>query len=124
VRVAALADSEAEYGNQAARDRCCNLATVDARGRVRSRIVHRLWEGWTVWVLTTSEAAKVKHVRPRPFTSLVYVGDSERGWDESLNERLRAEAPRSLDEAWTEPCLRRLFDMAVAHPPAGLLRRH
>ena len=50
VRVAAFEEIEGEFLARVARVVWCSLATADARDRVRSRVVHPIWEGATGWV--------------------------------------------------------------------------
>lgn len=50
----------------------CTVATVDARGRPRSRILHPVWEGSTGWIATGRQSHKAKHLANNPFVSLTY----------------------------------------------------
>lgn len=75
MRVKSFAEIKAEFYSRVARDLCCNLATIDAQGRPRSRAVHPLWEALTAWVLTSGSSPKVSHIDHRPFASLAYIGD-------------------------------------------------
>lgn len=53
----------------------CNVATVDTRGRPRSRVLHPMWEGSTGWILTGRQSLKAKHLADNPNVSLVYIAD-------------------------------------------------
>ena len=53
----------------------CNVATVDTRGRPRSRILHPLWEGRTGWIATRPNTLKARHLAANASVSLAYVGD-------------------------------------------------
>ncbi len=53
----------------------CNVATVDARGRPRSRVLHPIWEGTTGWIGTRRESPKARHLAANPYVSLAYVSD-------------------------------------------------
>ena len=53
----------------------CNGATVDTRGRPRTRVLHPIWEGTTGWVTTRRSSPKVKHLAANPFLSLAYIAD-------------------------------------------------
>jgi hypothetical protein len=53
----------------------CNVATVDARGRPRSRILHPLWEGATGWITTNPQSHKARHLADHPHVSLAYIAD-------------------------------------------------
>ncbi|MEC3976477.1 pyridoxamine 5'-phosphate oxidase family protein [Amycolatopsis sp. H20-H5] len=65
----------------------CSLATVDRRGRPRSRVVHPYWEregaGLTGWVFTRPTPLKQAHLARTPYVSCSY-------WD-SANEVAVAE---------------------------------
>jgi Uncharacterized stress protein (general stress protein 26) len=54
----------------------CTLATVDGRGRPRSRVVHPVWErtsdGLTGWVYTRPASPKIAHLRRTPYVSCSY----------------------------------------------------
>src|SRR3712207_1757306 len=54
----------------------CTLATVDRRGRPRSRVVHPVWEqaddGLVGWVTTRPTPLKQAHLRRTPFVSCSY----------------------------------------------------
>lgn len=107
----------------------CNCATVDTRGRPRSRILHPIWEGATGWVTTQKNTLKLKHLERNPFVSLAYIGEPfkpvyvecQAGWVEELSERQRiwtllrnTPGPLGFDptETWGD----------VADPINGLLR--
>lgn len=53
----------------------CNGATIDARGRPRSRILHPLWEGALAWITTDPRSLKSQHLSQNPYVSLAYVSD-------------------------------------------------
>ena len=53
----------------------CNVATVDSRGRPRSRVMHLVWEGSTGWVVTDPASYKTKHLAANPHVSLAYLSD-------------------------------------------------
>jgi len=76
MRVKAFAAIEDEFYQRVSRDICCNLATIDEQGRLRSRVVHPLWQGPVCWVLTKRIGPKARHIDRHPFVSLAYVGDS------------------------------------------------
>lgn len=96
----------------------CNVASVDAKGRPRSRILHTIWEvtgsGPVGWVATRRKTLKAAHFARNPYVSLAYIGDPSKpvyadckaGWDESLEEKKRvwnlfksAEPPLGYDPA-------------------------
>ncbi len=53
----------------------CNVATVDPKGRPRSRVMHLVWEGVTGWVVTDPASYKTKHLAANPHVSLAYLSD-------------------------------------------------
>jgi hypothetical protein len=56
----------------------CSMATVDRKGRPRSRILHPIWEGPTGWVISWPESHKRKHLQGNPYVSLAYIADKEK----------------------------------------------
>src|ERR1700716_2612350 len=54
----------------------CTLATVDRRGRPRSRVVHPYWEragdSLTGWVFTRPTPVKLAHLGRTPYVSCSY----------------------------------------------------
>lgn len=75
----------------------CSAATVDARGRPRSRILHPIWEGATGWVGTHRSSHKAKHLARSPYLSLAYISqpaqpvyvDCTAQWIDDLAEKQR-----------------------------------
>ncbi|MBL8154570.1 MAG: pyridoxamine 5'-phosphate oxidase family protein [Anaerolineae bacterium] len=127
MRVESFAEIEADFHSRVARDLCCNLATIDSRGRPRSRVVHPLWEGPKCWVLTDRSTPKAGHIVQHPFVSLAYIGDSTKPayaecraeWVEDFAEKQRVwdafvRSPVGYDPA--------LFYERVSHPDLGLLK--
>jgi hypothetical protein len=53
----------------------CNLATIDVRGRPRSRIVHTLWEGAVGWITARRTSPKGNDLVRDPYASLAYIAD-------------------------------------------------
>jgi general stress protein 26 len=110
----------------------CNVATVDSKGRPRSRILHPWWETNprpTGWILTGRSPLKVNQLAKNPFVSCAYVADIARAvyadcqasWvdDPAEKERiwhafLAAPDPMGYDPAG--------FFGAVDNPALGLLR--
>jgi general stress protein 26 len=91
----------------------CSLATVDVRGRPRSRIVHPYWElgdGLTGWVFTRPASPKVAHLGHRPYVSCSY-------WDPA-HEVAVAECGAEITD--DEPTRRKVWELfAAADPPLG-----
>jgi hypothetical protein len=59
----------------------CSAATVDRRGRPRSRVLHPIWEwdGTSLvgWIATAPTPLKRAHLEHSPFVSLNYWGPSQ-----------------------------------------------
>ena len=85
----------------------CTLATVDRRGRPRSRIVHPIWEpegdGLVGWVVTRPTALKRAHLEFSPYVSCSY-------WDQAHDV-----ATADCRAAWAEP--ERAWELFRAAPP-------
>lgn len=71
----AFAEIEQEFVTRVHAAVWCNCATIDTRGRPRSRIVHPVWEGATGWITTRRSSPKVKHIAVNTFVSLAYIAD-------------------------------------------------
>ena len=85
----------------------CTLATTDAAGRPRTRIVHPWWEGATAWVTTRPGSPKTTHLEAAPWASLLY-------WDPS-HAVVTAECDARMED---DPATRaRVWDAIAADPP-------
>ena len=110
------------------------LATVDRRGRPRSRVVHPLWEatdaGLVGWVTSRPTPLKRAHLARTPFVSVSYwdaehdiaVAECAARWIDDVTERGRvwelcraAAPPLGHDPAAVWPA-------GPADPDAGVLR--
>lgn len=67
-----FSDIEEEFLERIAKTVWCTMATVDRKGRPRSRIIHPIWEGSTGWILTGRNTLKTKHLEGTPYVSLTY----------------------------------------------------
>jgi general stress protein 26 len=67
-----FSDVEEEFRARVARIVWCTLATVDRKGRPRTRILHPIWEGTTGWIATGRHSFKEKHLAANPHVSLTY----------------------------------------------------
>lgn len=93
----------------------CTLATVDAAGRPRSRVVHPVWEerpdgGLVGWLTTRSGTPKVRHIATTPYVSCSYWWQRH---DVAVAE-CRADAvtePEEKERAWAV--------LAATPAPAG-----
>lgn len=73
--VAHFADIETEFIARVHQVVWCNMATVDAQGSPRSRIIHPIWEGSTGWIATHRHSFKNRHLAANPHVSLAYIAD-------------------------------------------------
>lgn len=95
--VSTFAEVEPEFLRRVRTVVWCNCATVDARGRPRSRVLHPIWEGATGWVTTRRDTPKIKQIAAYPYVSLAYIHDPFKpvyvecraAWDEDLATRRR-----------------------------------
>ena len=95
--VASFAEIEQDFQQRVARIVWCTVATVDTKGRPRTRILHPIWEGSTGWIATGRHSLKEKHLAANPNVSLsywdqehqqVYV-DAKAEWVDDQPEKLR-----------------------------------
>jgi general stress protein 26 len=97
MRVRAFGDIAAEFKRRTDRTVWCTMATADGERRIRSRIVHPLWDGTTGWLLTGRHSAKGKDVDGNAWTSLTYIDgaqeqvhvDCRTTWEDRLSEKRR-----------------------------------
>src|SRR5689334_10317308 len=97
VKVTDLAEIEQEFLRRANKTVWCCVATVDAKGRPRSRIMHPIWEGFTGWAMTRRATPKSKHLDKTPYVSVAYIADVAKAvyidckaeWVNDLAERQR-----------------------------------
>jgi hypothetical protein len=101
---AAVAD---EFRARVERTVWATMATADARGRPRARIVHPIWEGPVGWLLTGRHSPKGRHLDRTPFASLTY-------WDQA-NEQVHVECATRWEDRPEER--RRVWDVFRDTPP-------
>jgi hypothetical protein len=75
MEIANFADIEAEFVGRVHSMVWCSVATVDSKGRPRSRILHPIWEGSTGWIGTHRSSHKSRHLDKNPYLSLAYIRD-------------------------------------------------
>jgi hypothetical protein len=110
----------------------CNVATVDGKGRPRSRILHPYWEATpnpVGWILTRRQSFKESQLANNPFVSCAYIADITKpiyaecraSWVDHVEEKERiwnafraAPAPMGYDPG-------SIFS-TVDDPGVGLLR--
>ena len=124
-----FSEIEAEFIDRVHRIVWCNMATVDAKGRPRSRIVHPIWEGSTGWIATHRTSFKNRHLAANPYVSLAYTADIAQpvyadciaSWADDQSDKQRiwdlftiAPEPLGYDPA--------PFFIAPDHPNFGVLK--
>ena len=70
-----FADIQEEFMTRAQKAVYCNVATVDPKGRPRSRVMHLVWDGPIGWVITWPESHKAKHLAGNPHVSIAYISE-------------------------------------------------
>ena len=97
MEAATFEEIEPEFMARVRRIAWCTVATVDRRGRPRTRILHPIWEGSTGWIATGPQSHKAKHLAKNPYVSLSYwdpqhqniYADCRAEWVEDAGERRR-----------------------------------
>jgi hypothetical protein len=92
-----FSEIEDEFNKRVARIVWCTAATIDRKGRPRTRILHPIWEGTTGWIATGRHSLKEKHLAGNPHMSLTYWDpqhqqvyvDCRTDWDDSASEKKR-----------------------------------
>lgn len=75
----------------------CTVATVDEKGRPRTRILHPIWQGHSGWIATGRHSLKEKHLAGNSNVSLLYWDPMQQnvqieataGWEDDPRERRR-----------------------------------
>jgi hypothetical protein len=75
VRVSSFFEIEAEFIQRVHTMVWCSVATADTKDRIRSRILHPIWEGSTGWAGSRRNSLKARHIARNPYVSLAYVSD-------------------------------------------------
>ena len=70
--VSSFAEIEKDFMARVRRIVWCSVATVDAHGRPRQRILHPIWEGPVGWIATGRHSHKERHLARTPYVSLSY----------------------------------------------------
>jgi len=95
--VASFSDIADELQGRVSRIVWCSVATVDRKGRPRTRLLHPIWEGAIGWIATGRQSHKAKHLAGNPNVSLsywdqehqqVYV-DATAAWVDDQAEKVR-----------------------------------
>jgi general stress protein 26 len=96
-----------EFNSRVSRIVWCSVATVDAKGRPRQRILHPIWEGSTGWVATGRHSHKEKHLAKTPYVALSY-------WDQQ-HQQIYVDARAQWIDDKAEK--QRLWDLYKSTPP-------
>jgi general stress protein 26 len=107
VDVASFADIEEELMARVRRVVWCTMATVDRRGRPRSRIMHPVWEGPVCWMATQRHSFKGKHIAREPHVSLSY-------WDPQQQQVYADCRAEWIDDAAEK---QRIWELYKSTPP-------
>ena len=105
--VQSFAEIEEEFMARVRRIVWCTVATVDRRGRPRSRILHPVWEGATGWIATGRHTLKAAHLAQNPYVSLAY-------WDPG-HRQIYADCRAEWDDAPEQK--RRIWELYKSTPP-------
>ena len=70
--VESFSEIEEEVHRRAQRIVWCTVSTQDRQGRMRSRMLHPIWEGSIAWIMTGRQTLKTKHLARNPWASLCY----------------------------------------------------
>jgi len=73
MEIANFEDIQTEFMQRVQQAVYCSVATVDRKGRPRSRVMHVIWDGPIGWVITWPESHKAKHLAHNPYVSLAYI---------------------------------------------------
>jgi general stress protein 26 len=104
--VQSFAEIEEEFLARVKRIVWCTVATVDTRGRPRTRILHPVWEGTTGWIATGRHSLKEKHLAKNPYVSLTY-------WD-AQHKQVYAECRAEWEDNPAEK--QRVYDLFKSLP--------
>jgi hypothetical protein len=77
-RVTSFDEIETEFIQRVHAMVWCAMATLDTKNRLRSRILHPLWEGVIGWASARPHSLKSKHLQHNPHVSLAYIADVAR----------------------------------------------
>jgi general stress protein 26 len=107
MEVGSFAEIEREFLTRVARIVWCTVATVDRKGRPRTRLLHPIWEGPTGWIATGRESHKAKHLAANPYVSLSY-------WDQQHQQVYVDAKAEWVDDAAEK---KRLWGLYGSTPP-------
>ncbi|MFQ5477527.1 MAG: pyridoxamine 5'-phosphate oxidase family protein [Candidatus Binatia bacterium] len=97
MNVKLFSDLEERFKKTVGRIVWCSVTTTDPRGRLRSRILHPVWEGSIGWIATGRRSPKAAHISASPWVSLSYWDQQHEqvhvechaSWEDNLGEKRR-----------------------------------
>src|SRR5574338_146343 len=97
MEVSQFEDIQAEFMTRVQQAVYCNVATVDPRGRPRSRVMHLVWDGPIGLVITWPASPKARHLAHNPHVSIAYISEPMKpvyiectaAWVTETTEKLR-----------------------------------
>lgn len=97
VEIMQFEDLQAEFLARVSQAVYCSMATIDRKGRPRSRMMHPIWDGPIGWAISWPESHKAKHLAHNPHVSLAYIYDKNKPvyvdalaeWVEDIGEKQR-----------------------------------
>ena len=99
--VESFSEIESEFNARVERIVWCTVATTDRKGRLRSRLLHPIWEAKTEnprgWIMTGRNSHKAKHIEVNPHITLTYwdpqheqvYADCHAQWNDNPDEKQR-----------------------------------
>jgi general stress protein 26 len=95
MNVSSFSDIESEFIERVHKIVWCSFATQDRKNRLRSRILHPIWDKATGWVGTRRNSLKARHLAHNSYVSLAYIADVARPvyadciaeWEEQLSNK-------------------------------------
>ena len=78
MEVSTFEEIQLEFMQRVTKAVYCSMATIDRKGRPRSRMMHPIWDGPTGWVISWPESHKAKHLQANPYVSLAYIQDRDK----------------------------------------------
>ena len=74
-KLTSFAEIETEFIQRVHTMVWCSMATLDTRNRLRSRILHPIWESSVGWATARPHSLKARHLAHNPYVSLAYIAD-------------------------------------------------
>ncbi len=107
MNVSSFSDIESEFIERVHKTVWCSFATQDTKNRLRSRILHPIWDKDMGWIGTRRNSLKARHLAHNSYVSLAYIADVVKPvyvdciaeWEEGLSnkemvwEKFRTAAP-------------------------------